>query len=318
MFMKKNLIIGICSLIAIVASASSYAQTEEAATIPLTVIAVKQQSVPETAMTYLNDKLMQVATKNGLGTTDYNSRFVITASIIPVTKDIIPGPPRQFSENLDITFYIVDNIDQKIYSSATVSAKAVEASEEKVLIKAIRSINVGSPKIAEFVNNGREKIITYYESQCDNIIAKAKSLASQNMFEAALFELNSIPSCCTEAYKKSSKVAEGVFDTYVDYWGNVCLSKARNLWMSEPNAQGAKKAGEYLCQILPYSKSYPNAEKLYQEIKNEVKADLDFEIKVYDDIIDLEATKVNAWKEIGVAFGKGQQPIDTNVTWLVK
>ena len=135
MFMKKNRIIGICSLIAIAASVSSYAQTEEAATIPLTVIAVKQQSVPETAMTYLNDKLMQVATKNGLGTTDYNSRFVITASIIPVTKDIIPGPPRQFSENLDITFYIVDNIDQKIYSSATVSAKAVEASEEKVLIR---------------------------------------------------------------------------------------------------------------------------------------------------------------------------------------
>ena len=253
-----------------------------------------------------------------MGTTDYNSRFVITASIIPVTKDIVPGPPRQFSESIDITFYIVDNIDQKIYSSATVSAKAVETSEEKALIKAIRSINVGSSKIAEFVNNGREKIIAHYESQCDNIIAKAKSLASQNMYEAAMFELNSIPSCCTEAYKKSSKVAEGIFDTYVDYWGNVCLSKARNLWMAEPNAQGAKKAGEYLCQILPYSKSYSNAEKLYQEIKNEVKEDLDFEIRVYDDIVDLESAKVNAWKEIGVAFGKGQQPVDTNVTWLVK
>lgn len=318
MFMKKNLIIGICSLIAIAASTSSYAQTEEAATIPLTVIAAKQQSVPETAMTYLNDKLMQVVSKNGLGTTDYNSRFVITASIIPATKDIIPGPPRQFSENIDITFYIVDNVDQKIYSSATVSAKAVEASEEKALIKAIRSINVGSPKIAEFVDKGREKIIAYYESQCDNIIAKAKSLASQNMYEAALFELNSIPSCCTEAYKKSSNVAEGIFDTYVDYWGSLCLSKAKSLWMAEQNTKGAKKAGEYLCQILPDSRSYAAAENLYKEIKTEIKEDLDFELKVYDNIVDLEKAKVNAWKEIGVAYGKGQQPVDTNVTWLVK
>lgn len=317
--MKKFWIFGALSaIVSLCAFTSVYTAAAETAALPLRVVAQQQQNVPENVVNYLNDKLIQVVTANGLGSADYNTRFVITASVTPVTKNIVPGPPRQFSEDLDITLYIADNISHNVFSSVTVSAKAVEASEEKVLVKAIRSVNVNSPKIVSFIKNGTDKIIDYYNSQCENIIAKAKVLAAQKQYEAALFELNAIPSCCTDAYKISSVEAGKIYAEFIDYQASTFLSKAKAIWAAEQNPDGAKIAGEYLSRILPESGSYSEAEKLYQEIKKEIKEDLDFKIKIHDDATSLEESRINAWKEVGIAYGKNQQPVDNDVTWLVK
>ena len=284
--------------------------------ILLGVAPIEQQNIPNTVCVYLKNKLQQVATDNGLGVLDGNTRFVITASIIPTTKDVVAGPPIQFAQNMDITFYIVDNMDKKVFSSVTMSAKAVEASEEKALIKAIRTINVTSSPITSFVNRGKEKIIAYYESQYPNIIAKAKSLAKQKLYGAALFELCMIPECCTEAYSKATIVAGDIYDKYVDYEGNQLLAKAKTVWMAEQSVVGAQKAGEYLSLISIDASCYSQVENLYKEIKTVVAEDLDFEIQVYKDVTNIEKQKVNAWKEVGIAYGKGQQQQTTNITWL--
>ena len=214
--MKKiNLVI--FTIILITSIYPAYSQTEQSFAIPLTVIAAKQQSVPETAVASLNDKLMQIITRNGMGTADYNSRFAITASIVTVTKNILAGPPRQYSETLNITLYVVDNIDEKIFSSVTIPIKVVETTEEKAIIKAIQSVDINSASLAEFVNLGRSKIIAYYKSHSDNIISKAQILASQNKYEAALFELNSIPVCCTEEFNKGVKVAKEIYNEITEF-----------------------------------------------------------------------------------------------------
>lgn len=286
--------------------------------IPIAVVAAAQQNVPEGVNTYIENKLQQVIAQNGLGSADYFGRFVITASIVPVTKDIIPGPPMQFSENLDVTFYIVDNIDQKIFSSVTVSARAVDASEEKVLNKAIRSINVRSPQITKFVNEGRDKIVAYYMAQADRIILKARTLAKQRQYEAAFYELSAIPEACGAVYDRTLAVAEEIYQEYVDYMCDVNLAQARSAWMAEQNSYGAYAAGEYLSQILPDAKCYGEALGLYQEIKGKVLDDWKFEMQQYNDRVSLERSRIDAWRQVGVAYGKNQKSDTYNVTWLVR
>ena len=44
--------------------------------------------------------------------------------------------------------------------------------------------------------------------------------------------------------------------------------------------------------------------------------DWKFEMKQYQDGIDLEKQRINAMREVGVAFGKGQQPTTTNIGFL--
>jgi hypothetical protein len=286
--------------------------------IPITVVGSAQKNIPQSTNTFIENKLQQVISANGLGSADYYGRFVITASFMPVTKDIVPGPPKQFAENLDVTFYIIDNIDQKIFSSTTVSARAVDRSEEKVLNKAIRSINVKSPQMTSFVNEGREKIVNYYIGQADRIIATAQSLARQRNYEAAFYELSAIPQACGAAYEKAMAAGNAIFQEYVDYMCDVNLAKAKAAWMAEQNSYGAYEAGEYLSQILPDSKCYGSAEALYKEIKAKVLDDWKFEMKKYNDQISLEQSRIDAWRQVGVAYGKNQKPDTYNVTWLVR
>lgn len=316
--MKKTISIIGCLMLLF---SSLFAQSIDApapGNIPITVVGSAQENVPEETNTFIENKLQQIISQNGLGSTDYYGRFVITASFIPVSKDIIAGPPKQFAENLDVTFYIVDNIDQKVFSSTTISTRAVDASEEKVLNKAIRSINVKSPQMTSFVNEGREKIINYYVSQADRIIATARSLARQQNYEAAFYELSAIPEACGSAYDKAIAVGNVLYQEYVDYMCEVNLAKARASWMAEQNSYGAYEAGEYLSQILPDAKCYGNAEALYKEIKAKVHDDWKFEMKKYNDKISLEQARINSWRDVGVAYGKNQKSDTYNVTWLVK
>ena len=224
----------------------------------------------------------------------------------------------QFSENLDVTFYIVDNIDQKIFSSVTVSARAVDASEEKVLNKAIRSINVRSPQITKFVNEGREKIVAYYVAQADRIIAKARTLARQRQYEAAFYELSAIPEACGAAYDKAMAAGTEIFQEYVDYMCDVNLAQARSAWMAQQNSDGAYEAGGYLSQILPDAKCYGEAMGLYQEIKGKVLDDWKFEMQQYNDQVSLERSRIDTWRQVGVAYGQNQKANTYNVTWLVR
>lgn len=55
----------------------------------------------------------------------------------------------------------------------------------------------------------------------------------------------------------------------------------------------------------------------YNEIKQKVTSDWDFENREkYKDEAGLKKQRIEAARAIGVAFGNGQQPVTTNITWL--
>ena len=59
------------------------------------------------------------------------------------------------------------------------------------------------------------------------------------------------------------------------------------------------------------------AKALYNEIKQKVTSDWDFENREkYKDEAGLKKQRIEAARAIGVAFGNGQQPVTTNITWL--
>lgn len=55
----------------------------------------------------------------------------------------------------------------------------------------------------------------------------------------------------------------------------------------------------------------------YKQIKQKVTSDWDFENREkYKDEAGLKKQRIEAARAIGVAFGNGQQPVTTNITWL--
>ncbi|MCR4665232.1 MAG: hypothetical protein K5660_07700 [Paludibacteraceae bacterium] len=270
---------------------------------------------PAAAKTQVENKLNRLLTQNGIASMDYIGQFFITVRQVPMTKDVLPGPPVQIATTMEFTFYIADYYNQIVFSTASVTAKGVGVTEPKCYMDAIKHINLNSPELQAFVRDGKAKIIDYYNQQADNMMLKARSLAKQKDFEQALFLMQSIPSEC-DKYAQAVALGDEIYQMYIDHLCDVNLALARSAWAAEQNSAGAYAAGEYLSQIYPEAKCYGEAMSLYKEIKGKVLDDWKFEMKKYQDGVDLEMARVDAWRQVGVAYGKGQQPTTTNIGFL--
>lgn len=292
--------------------------SEGAGAIPLTVYVEEQPSIPGGAVAVLTQRLSQVASQNGMAAFPGYGRFCMTAVANATTRDILPGPPTQIAQNLDITFYIVDNFDQKVYATTTISVKGVGTTDEKSFLNALRSIKANDSRLANFTQKGRNAIIEYYNQNCERIIREANVMSAAHRYEESLYALSAVPEACSECYANVVEAAQGIFNAYIDYQCQVNLAKARSAWVSEQNSRGAAAAGEYLSAILPEAACYQEAMSLYAEIKEKVLDDWKFEMKQYQDAVDLESQRINAWKEVGVAYGNNQQPTSYHVNWIVR
>lgn len=270
---------------------------------------------PATAKQQVENKLNRLLTQNGIASMDYLAQFFITAHAVPVTKDVIPGPPMQIAENMEITFYIADYLNQIVFATTTVTTKGVGTTDAKSYIDAIRKINLNSKALQEFVAQGKAKIIDYYDQQIDNMLLKAASLAKRKNYEEALFLMSTVPSECKK-YKEAIALGDEIYQQYIDYLCDQNLALARTAWVSGQNAMAAEEAGQYLANIYPDAKCYQEAMALYDEIKAKVLDDWHFEMRKYTDQVNLEMARINSWRDVGVAYGKGQQPTTTNIGFL--
>lgn len=274
-----------------------------------------QEPFPAAAKVQLTNRLNAVLTQNGIASTDVMGQFFLTAFAIPQTKDVIAGPPMQFAENMEITFYIADYQRQLVFATTTITTRGVGTTEPKSYMAAIRQINPRMPQLAAFVEEGKTKIVNYYNAEAAHIIAQARVLAGQKEYEQALWILSAIPVQCT-AYDDAAAAMLEIYQMHVDYACYQNLQKARMAWAAEQNADGAVAAGEFLAAIYPDAACYGEAMGLYAEIKGKVLADWQFEMKQYQDGIDLEKQRIEAARAIGVAYGSHQQPVTTNVGFL--
>lgn len=270
---------------------------------------------PPSAKLQVENKLHNLLTKNGIASMDYLGQFFITVHATPLTKDVLPGPPMQIAETMDFTFYIADYYNQIIFSTASVTAKGVGTTDAKSYIDAIRKINLNSPALEKFVAEGKVKIIRYYNEQADKILLKARQLATQHDYEQALFLVQTIPSEC-DRYQDAIAAGNEIYQQYVDYLCDVNLAQARMAWVKGQNSEAAAEAGNYLALIYPEAKCYQEATELYTEIKEKVLDDWKFEMKKYQDGVDLEMERIHSWRDVGVAYGSGQQPTTTNLGFL--
>jgi len=266
----------------------------------------------------LRNKMNQITTVNGLGSMSDYAQFCMFVSINLDNKEILGTSPTKIAQTVNFSFYIADQMNETLFSSTTVSTKGVGDNETKAYIQSINQLNANSPMIKNFIAEGKRKIIDYYIRNCDKIIAKANSLASMKQFGEALFLLMQVPDSCTECYYKSLTASKAIYKLYIDDLCERNLARAKSAWVAKQNSEGAQEAGEYLQFIYPEAACYKDAEKLHAEIKSKVKEDWYFVMKVYQDGVDLESQRINAMREVGVAWGKNQQPITYSPAFIVR
>ena len=268
----------------------------------------QMENIPEASMDYLLNNLSSAITADGLAAqNEYMTQFVLMPKVNVASKSIITNTQTQVVLNIDISLQVVDGMSGTLYASSIVNVKGVGTNETKAYNSAFRSINKKQQQIVVLVKTAKQKILSYYEAEADNIIKKANLLATKNNYEEAFYLLSMIPSQCSK-FDASISAGLSLWEKYKNYSCNINLAKAEAIWVSGQDYNAAINAGEYLSQILPDSECYGKAKQLYNEIKKKVGDLWKFEMKQYDTESELKKAKIQAFQAIGVAYGKGQQP----------
>ena len=274
--------------------------------LPITVFVEDlTEPFPAGAKALMESKLTQVLTKNGIAGMDYQGQFALTVVAVPLDKDVLPGPPAKISEKMEFNLFIADAWNKTIMASTAISVRGLGENDNKAYINGIKNMPVQSRDLAAFVEEGKRKIVQYYDQKAPQMIQKAQALSKQKSYEEALSILTLIPQECKH-YNDALNAGVEIYQAYVDNQCNLNLAAARSAWAAEQNSRGAHKAGEFLAKITPDAGCYGEAMDLYNEIKGKVLDDWKFEMKVYQDAVDLKSQRIQAMRDIGVAYGENQ------------
>lgn len=317
--MKK--IITLLIITTVTFTANAQVNLDDFGRIILNTYLPDNMALPSEAKSILVTKLNQITSNNGMGGSQANPRFIITANINIGTKDIIAGPPQMIAQNLDITFFIGDAVTNTIFANTTLSLKGVGTNENKAYIEAFKAINPKNKEVIAFLEEGKNKIISYYNSQCDFIIKEANSLAEQFKFNEAIYKLMIVPQTCKDCYFKSEDAASLIFKNKIESDCTEKLKQAKLIWSSELNETGAMKAVNILITIIPSENCKQEISKLSAEIKRKLQSDdqkqFELNMKEMQKSYDTEQKRIDVEKEISIEYLRSQPKTVTynNIYW---
>ena len=308
--------------------------SREVGNIVLTPMIASNTSIPKYAQTLMLNKLSQIVVRNGVQGYSPDGRFVITANIVEISREITPTIPSMIAIVLKPMIFIGDISEDKLFSCCELkNVKGVGKTEEKAFMNAFNSISINAKEIDDCVEKGKIKILEYYNSKGEAILDNAKVLANQGQYDAALLQLLTIPEVCNNLRSSAMDLAAVIFKEKIDVEGRVLLNEAEQAWNSNQSFSGAEKAASFLSRIHPLSSSMREAEglstKIAKRIRELEKREWSFKMQQYKDEQYEEQKRRNyehaekmalikAAKDVGVAYAS--RPVSysysyTRINW---
>lgn len=264
------------------------------------------QHIPSAAQSVLQNKLNQITSQNGMGSAGLGSRFIITANIVTMSKDVLGTAPPSIAQTLDVTLYIGDGFEGKKFASHTVTVRGVGANENKAYMEAIKQIRANDPGIQNFITTSKNQIITYYNTRCDAILREAKMLEAQNKFEEAIYVLTSVPDV-SSCFDKAMAAVAPLFQKKIDRDCKVRLMEAQNIWSANQTLDAANQVAEILTSIDPQAACMRDVKALSDRVGKRV---LELDSREwnfnYEKHIGLQKDMIKAYRDVGVAYGNNQ------------
>lgn len=273
------------------------------------------EGIPDEAQSILLNKMGNILTQNGI-IKGINSMFILTANTNVLTKEITATVPQMYVYEFQITYFIGNGIDGNLFASKSYTIKGIGTTEIKAYIDAFKNISTKNNDLSDIISKAKVKIVEYYNSKCDIILAEASKLEKLNRYDEALYKLTSIPETCRACYSKSIAKAELIYKKAIDFDCKTKLNEANQLWNANPNENGAYQSVEVLKTINPQSSCFNEVKSLGNTISKKMNENDAREWKLYyEKEVGLEKDRIEAIKEIGKAYGQGQPK---NVTYNTK
>ena len=157
------------------------------------VLYPSNDNISEEASSVLYNRLNQAVTLNGIASTDNSNKFLLIPSVTVLSIEQTTTVPINYVAEVEITMFIVDNSKKLLMSQEIFVKKGVADNERKAVVEAIKSIKARDPKIKKMITIGKNRIIEYYNTECETVVKTINAYIDCGMYEEALSELNAIP-----------------------------------------------------------------------------------------------------------------------------
>lgn len=307
----------IFALFLLIASVATFAQTSDEGRISIQAM-MPDEVIPVEASKNLVTRMQRMLVGNGYGDNGYVERFVLTAKVDVTSKDVVPSTPARVSEKMDVTFFVGDVIENKIYASCTVSLQGIGTNENKAFISAFSRLNPNQKDFCAMLEKAKNRIVDFYTNHCAEEITNARTMASIGNYDEAISRMMAVPNVCADCYAQCQSTATSLYQQKIDAIGLQQLNKARNVWMKSQDVEGANEVAKYLNTISPYSSCYKDVEKLRNEVTAKLKADelreWNLHLKKYEDRQANKRSMIKACRDVGMAWANNQpQSIVKNI-----
>ena len=175
--------------------------------------------------------------------------------------------------------------------------------------------------MAAFIDEGKSKIINYYNSNCDFIVKDAQALVGQEKYSEAIYNLSLVPDVCKDCYFECKDLLVSVYQKKIDSDGATKLSEAKIVWSGQKNINTAEKVLNILIDINPKASCSNEVNLLTKQINDKLiddeKARLELALKKYNDKLNIEKQQIEAYREVAVEYAKNQPKTVTynNIYW---
>ena len=309
--MKSIRFIVALALAVLTLNANSWAQNnvgkaDDMGRIVLSAHVEANTNIPSYAKSIVTNKLTQMATKNGVAGKSIDQRFVITANLLETSRDITATAPAMVAISVTPTIYIGDAINGELYASCELpTVKGVGDNETKAYLSAVKAINANNPEVAKCIELGKERIIAYYNSQINFLIAEAEALAKSGKYDEAMVKLAAVPSVCKDAYTKAMDKIGDIYMEKINTEGEKLYNEAFAQWNSAKTEESAQRTVKLLAQIHPLSEAAAKGTALVKSIEEYYtkieERNWKFLMKQYNDEIEYRNRKLDYAHEENMA-----------------
>ena len=114
--------------------------------------------------------------------------------------------------------------------------------------------------LAQFFDTARQRIAEYYDTECDSVLERARTLTKAQLFDWAIDTVMSIPPAASACYTRAQKAAVEIFEAQQTQNCEVLMQAARAALAND----NTEKALKLLGNINPTSTCHAASVRLMQ------------------------------------------------------
>lgn len=185
---------------------------------------------------YLQNKISHWLTQAGYSANGITS-FYMYPEISIDSEDVAEGGMKNvYVIRGTLYLKIVQSDKDIVFSSISLPFRESSTNKKSAIKNGIGKLQFA--KIIPLLDQAKEKIIAYYESEKDNIFTQAERMAKGKDYEGAIAQLMTIPDCLGSIYYEALNKADKILELKTKVYNDSILVLAQS-YLAEHNAQTA-------------------------------------------------------------------------------